>query len=194
MFETLLGVEEAQTDDFIRQFEEDPYPFYAMMREMGAVVRDPVLGIFHVTRVDEIEEVLKNPALFSSAANAPLVLDYFGVNMLHLDGDAHARLRGLISASFTPAAIAGYAGHLIAPVCDEILEGLRGRATTELCWDFCLKYPLTVIARMLNVPMSEFGRFQKWYQAIVGGMSDYPKRTERHPLGVKAANELSEFM
>ena len=42
-------------------------------------------------------------------------------------------------------AIASYAGHLIAPVCDAIVDELRGRKTTELCWDFCLKYPLTVL-------------------------------------------------
>lgn len=194
MFETLLGVSEAERDEFLRQFDADPYPFYRAMREMGPVVQDPVLGIFHVTHRDLIEEVLKNPAVYSSAANEPLVLPFFGVNMLHLDGDGHTRLRGLVSASFTPAAIAAYAAQMITPLCDATIDEMRGRATSEFCQDFCIRFPLRVIARMLNVPMRDFGRFSAWYTAIVDAMRDFPKVTEKHALGVKAAEELGDYL
>lgn len=195
VFQTLLGVSEEERDRFLRQFDEDPVPFLRALRDMGPVVQDPLLGIYHVMARAEIEAVLKNATLFSASANGPILNPLFGVNMAAMDGAAHARLRGLVSAAFTPAAVATYVESTIAPVADATIEGLRGRASCEFVWDFCIRFPLGVIARMLNVPLEDYGRFHAWYETIVEALRGAPLvPEEKQAAGARATRELGDFL
>src|SRR5438093_3637888 len=99
MMGNVLGVSEAEHGDFLRQFDDDPFPFYAALREMGSVVQDPVTGGYHVNGRDEIELALKSWEIFSSAPMS-VMSPFFGRNLFELDGAEHARVRGLIRASF----------------------------------------------------------------------------------------------
>lgn len=188
------GATAAEQEQLLRAFDEDPRPFYEAMRAMGPVFQDPVAGMFHVTARAEIEAVLKNSAVFSSAANEPVLVPLFGTNMLVLDGPAHARLRGLVSASFTPAAIQAFADRLLVPTCDEILAGFRGRERVEFVWDFCIRYPLTVIARMLDVAIDDYAKFHRWYEDIVAALCEYPLVTEKQAVARRAVAELQAFL
>src|SRR5438552_5229281 len=95
MMGNVLGVSEGEAAEFARQFDEDPFPFYAALREMGAVIQDPVTGGYHVNGRDEIEHALKDTAVFSSAPMSVLS-PFFGRNMFELDGAEHNRVRGLV--------------------------------------------------------------------------------------------------
>jgi cytochrome P450 len=195
VFESLLGVEESQHEHFIRQFDEDPYPFYKALRDMGPVVLDPVVGMYHVTGRDEIEAVLKDWQLFSSRANEPLLGRIFGPNLVQLDGAEHMRQRGLLSVAFTPSAVAKFADTLIVPELDFILGGMRGAKRIEFVGEFCFRYPLGVIGRWIGVQPGDHEKFTAWYKRIVDALRDYPLTPEARVVdGQEAVRQFRTYL
>src|SRR5258707_11563995 len=91
-------------------------------------------GFWLVLRHADVESVLRRPELFSSALGAtqirdpatPGALSYVRRMMLNMDPPEHARLRRLLSRSFTPRAVARLEdrirGHARA-ICDRVFTG-----------------------------------------------------------------------
>ena len=88
----------------------NPYPYYAEMRERAPLMWNERLGVFAVSRYEDVAFVLKNAALFSSAnirvAGSPVSVvspDKTEVpSLLNSDPPVHTRLRTLVSRAFTP--------------------------------------------------------------------------------------------
>jgi len=123
-----------------------PFDALARLRRAAPVAwvpEIPVLGwpegpgFWLVLRHADVESVLTRPKLFSSALGAtqirdpatPQALGYVRRMMLNMDPPEHARLRRLLSRSFTPRAVATLedriCGHARA-ICDRAFAGPRG--------------------------------------------------------------------
>ena len=48
-------------------FQQDPYDYYAALRDRAPVYRHESLGMFFISRYETVFEVLQQPRLFSSA-------------------------------------------------------------------------------------------------------------------------------
>jgi cytochrome P450 len=188
------AVSDEEPDALIAQFEENPYPFYEAMRAAGPVMQDPMLGIFHVTGRAEIEAVLKDYATFSAAANSAVVGPFLGDGFASIDGKAHVRLRSLVSMAFTPAAIEAWQERLVGPTVREILAPFQGRPSMELVEHFADRLPLTVIARMLDVPIAEFEVLRGWYHALCTAMLEFPRVTPNREKGLAASQAIIDFL
>ena len=86
-------------------------------------------------------------------------------NLLHLDGEAHRRLRSLVGPSFTPRAADRW-----RPVLREIITGLLDRVaqagTCDAVPDLAVPYPALTIARVVGAPEEDAGRLADWSQWI----------------------------
>src|ERR1700721_1565331 len=147
-------------------------PFDALARlrrdaPVGWVPEIPVLGwpegpgFWLVLRHEAVESVLTRPKLFSSSLGAtqirdpatPQALGYVRRMMLNMDPPEHARLRRLLSRSFTPRAVAKLEdrirGHARA-ICDRVFAGPRGEV--DFAKDVAADLPLLTLADVLGVP------------------------------------------
>ncbi len=102
---------------FSPEFRDDPYPSYGTMRDAGPVIRTP-FGSLMVTRYELVDRVLRSSAFRTPRgyrdANDPAGpprFDPTGPLSLHRrhwllfqSGDAHVRLRKLVTKVFTPRA------------------------------------------------------------------------------------------
>ena len=107
------------------RFKADPFGFYARLRETAPVYRIALPGkqsAWLVTRYDDVAAVLKDDRLVKDPLNIsaddrakqpwmPGFIKPLARNMLDVDGEEHARLRGLVHKAFTP----------------RLIEQLRGR-------------------------------------------------------------------
>ena len=147
-------------------------PFEALARLRRAapvawVPEIPVLGwpegpgFWLVLRHAEVESVLRRPELFSSALGAtqirdpatPGALRYVRRMMLNMDPPEHARLRRLLSRSFTPRAVAKLENRIrghARTICDHVLKGPRGEV--DFAKDVAADLPLLTLADVLGVP------------------------------------------
>ena len=52
---------------FLPEVKENPYPYYAYLREHAPAYHIEGLGFWALSRYDDVDFVLKNPSLFSSS-------------------------------------------------------------------------------------------------------------------------------
>jgi cytochrome P450 len=113
-------------------------------------------GFWAVTRHTDVLEASRNPQSFSSASGTsirdlPAEYNEFFGSMLNMDDPRHARLRGLVSAGFTPRTMAGIERDLAA-----IASGSVDRLIDEGPCDFvdvvASRLPLAAICRMMGIP------------------------------------------
>ena len=184
---------------------QDPYPYFARLREEAPVYRDANTGIVSVATYDLIMEVNRQPLVFSNDFSAQLrsgsvqeqdseelAIMKEGVlvanTMLTADPPAHTRYRKLAGQAFTFKRVEGMADY-IAQVTNDLIDRFAGEGRCEFKQSFANHLPMTVIADALGVPREDMDRFHRWSDAFIvqlGGMSDRETRLE-------AARRIVEF-
>src|SRR3954470_19300011 len=87
----------------------DPYPYFAELRELGAVVHLPANDVYALTRYDVIRTALGDPETFSSRSIGfnPMVNEALQGTSLASDPPVHGRLRATLTANLSPRALRG---------------------------------------------------------------------------------------
>jgi cytochrome P450 len=177
-----------------------PFDALARLRRVAPVAwvaEVPVLGwpegpgFWLVLRHADVESVLKRPSLFSSSLGAtqirdpgtPRALGYVRRMMLNMDPPEHARLRRLLSRSFTPRAVAKLEdrirGHARA-ICDHVFKGHRGEV--DFAKDLAADLPLLTLADVLGVPEQDRWLLFDWSNRVIGYQDpDYASSAEFDP-------------
>jgi cytochrome P450 len=99
-------------------------------------------------------------------------------NILHLHGEAHARLRGRVNHAFTPKAANGW-----RPVMRGFIEQLADALTPGSCeaiGEICKPYPAMTIARLVGAPVEDAPRLAEWSNWIQKQFAfDFQEHRER---------------
>jgi cytochrome P450 len=183
--------EQALFDGSILSDVRDPYPMFAAMRRSERVARVEVeRQVFYLAlRYDDVSQVLRDADTFSSSIMRSVMGPVMGRTILEMNGRTHTVHRGLVSNAFRPQAIERYATRLVEPLVDEIVGGIkRSGPRAELVSQLTNHYPLTVIARLLGVPISDYQQFQKWSLDLIG------YRATRPEPGLAASRALKAFL
>ncbi len=163
-------------DWFGPEVEADPERFYGDLRQSTSVVRNPLGAV--VIRREAAHSVLGDPRLISSilhlvraqGVTEGRLHDMISSSVIAVDGSDHARLRRLVSRSFTPRAAAQHRPAMRALV-DELIDGFAGRGRCEFVADFADHYPVQVICEVLGVPREDHEAFARWGDALTFALS-----------------------
>jgi predicted unusual protein kinase regulating ubiquinone biosynthesis (AarF/ABC1/UbiB family)/cytochrome P450 len=150
----------------------DPYARFERLRALGRAVPS-TLGVI-LTGYDDCQNALRNPALVSDADStfAPLLgeswrdnrsLALLADSLLFLEGKEHNRIRKLVAAAFTPAAVAGWhttiqhnADELLADVTSRLARG----ENVDLVASLARPLPIAVMAELLGLPHTDATHLQ----------------------------------
>lgn len=180
-------------------FYDDPFPYYAALREQDPVHRMPDGSVF-LTRYRDLEFVYKQPKLFSSDKHlefgakfgaCPLGTHHT-TSLVFNDPPLHTRVRRLVAGPLTPKAIAAIEPALCAWV-DGLLEGFEARGGGDLIEDFASAIPIEVIGNLLDVPREERGDLRDWSLAILGALEP-ALSPEAHRSGNAAVEEFEAYL
>lgn len=178
------------SDDALRVVDPDTYrsgpPFDALrrLREAAPVawVDEPALhgvaegpGFWLVLRHAECEQVLRDPATFSSWLGATQVrdaqdLEWVRRMMLNMDPPEHSRLRRMLSRSFTPRAVAALTGSIeatAAALVDRMVGG-QAEGSCDFAKDVAADLPLITLADVLGVPAEDRWLMFDWSNRVIG--------------------------
>ena len=86
-------------------------------------------------------------------------------NILHVNGDDHRRLRGLVNAAFTPRAVERYRPAMRA-ILGELVDRVASAGRCELVGAITKPYPSVVIATVMGAPLEDAGRLWDWSNLI----------------------------
>jgi cytochrome P450 len=157
-----------------------PYHLYAKARAEGPGV-DESLGAHVVSRYDEVVEVLRDNAGFSSAEvfGRPLPPpDSPGGQtsplLLVSDEPLHGRKRSLLARAFTPRQMRIWQPQVTA-LADQMIDTLCGLDEIEFVRDFAAPFPIRVVASVLGVQGADADQFRYWSEVVtrsLGGEED----------------------
>src|SRR5215210_5974298 len=93
------------------------------------------------------------------------LLEQMRRNILHINGEAHRRLRNLVNPAFTPRAADRW-----RPAMREFLERLWAplaeQQACEFVADFAKPYPSLTIATVMGAPLADAARLHEWSNLI----------------------------
>ena len=148
---------------------QDPYPFYAALRERDPVHRSRLVNAWVLSRHADIDAILRDHRRFSNdprkgtlsrqqRANLPADEEF---TMLFLDPPDHKRLRALVNKAFTPRAINALEPH-IRSLLGSLLDDIDDPAGFDLMKAVAQPLPVIVIAEMLGIPAEDRAQFKIW--------------------------------
>src|SRR4051794_13746974 len=82
-------------------------------------------------------------------------------NILHLNGDDHRRLRGLVNPFFTPRAVERWRP-LMRATLEELFGAVADAGHCDVVEALCKPYPSRVIATVMGAPLEDAGRLWDW--------------------------------
>ena len=182
----------------------DPYPIIARLRIEDPVHFVPGIGFWMVTRYDDVRRLFTD----ENVTNDPRAYEYFvpppegsfmrwatDHGLFSLPPDEHARVRRLVSAAFTPRAIARMTAQVLEVVARFAVPLRDHRGVVDLMAEFTDPIPNAVISRVTGVaaPGGEEIRFRELAQSTIRGFFTFgdPEARER---AVEAFAELAEWV
>ncbi|WP_394821813.1 cytochrome P450 [Pendulispora albinea] len=156
-------------DPFAREILDDPYPFYARVREASPCLFIERYSYYMVARYDDVVAAAKNHAVFSSTGGVGLEWNQRPMMPMY-DPPEHTRLRRLVAKYFAPRAVDVLADR-IAMFAEKALDGLLEAGRGDLVADVAEPLALGVIADVMGVPDADRGSFRKWADNVMADLS-----------------------
>jgi cytochrome P450 len=181
----------------------DPYPVYRQLRESGPVCRGgPGQWVF--PRHAEVSALLRDPRLgreypeqyqAMSIGEGP-ANDYLQRIVINRDGEAHVRLRRLLTKSLNPALVRRLA-RPIGMIVDRIIDGLADRGEWDLVTDLAVPVPMTVMSELLGIPAADRDAIARWSTSLAQTFAVFvpdEKRHEAHEAVLRLREYFAELL
>ncbi|MDX6741987.1 cytochrome P450 [Actinocorallia sp. A-T 12471] len=171
---------------------EDPYPFYARLREEAPVYRNEELDFWAISRHADVAAAFRDHALFSSGNGVSLDPSAWGpsahrtMSFLALDPPDHTRMRTLVSKGFTPRRVRDLSDDILRLTRRHLDPALEA-GDFDFVKDFAGKLPMDVICELTGVPEADRDELRRLADLVVHrveGINDVP------PEGMEAALTL----
>ncbi|EHI13294.1 cytochrome P450 [Mycolicibacterium thermoresistibile] len=160
----------------------DPYPVYRRIRERGPV--QPAGGNVTVfSSYADCDAVLRHPDSCSDGLKSTITRRQLAEGkdvrplgppgFLFLDPPDHTRLRGLVSKAFAPKVVRALEADIAAMV-DELLAAAEpGGEPFDVISGLAYPLPVTVICRLLGVPIEDEPRFRDASALLAQGLDPF---------------------
>ena len=180
-------------DPYDWRIHEDPYPFYARLREKAPVYHNEERDFFALSRHADVLSAFRDPELFSNAQGVSLERDVREaravMSFLAIDPPEHGRLRALVSSGFTPRRVRAQQTP-IRNLAHRYIDDFVEKGQCDFIEEFAGRLPMDVVSEMLGVPAPDRDALRAFADLVV-------HREEGNPAvpqaGMEAAAELLRY-
>ena len=156
-------------------FLDDPYPWYAALREHDPVHALEGGGVF-LSRYQHAIAVYRDPHASSDKkeefrpklGDSPLY-EHHTTSLVFNDPPLHTRVRRIIMGALNQRAIARMEIDVVRMV-DGLLEEMSVRKEMDFIEQFAAQIPVEVIGKLLDIPHAQRGPLRGWSVAILTGL------------------------
>jgi cytochrome P450 len=178
----------------VEALESDPYPIYKRLRDEEPVSWVESVGLWLVTRWDDVVYVDKTPDLFTGETEPSTLNRTFGKNLLGSEGDYHSRIRSIIYPAFRVAAIGHYPDEVIAPLAHELIDSFAGRGEVEFVSEFAEPLSARALRRALGLEDVAEETLRRWFVDLATGASNFEADAAKQKIADRASAEVDETL
>ncbi len=188
-------------------FLADPYPVLNALRESTRVFYDAGRERWFVSRHEDVRSCLRDKRLGRNFRHV-MEPEQIGVSpfdprwqpfwdverwsLLWLEPPDHTRIRKLVAAAFTPRSVEALR-EPARELARELLEPLAEAGEMELLYDYGQPYSISVICRMLGVPLDRHRDLLDWSHCMVK-MYEFDVPLEAAMAAAVAAGEFRDYV
>ena len=202
-----MSVTELGFDPASPAFLADPYPVYARLREAGPVLWHEPRQVYLLPRFEQVYAALRDRRLGRAFDHRYSAADFGRPepdprwarwqdserwSLLNLEPPDHTRLRRLVTAVFTPRAVAALRP-VIEGYSEQTLTRARDLGEFDLIADYAQPFSVAVICTLLGVPVDDGPRLLDWSHAIVK-MYEISTDDEHRAAAERAAGEFIDYV
>jgi len=185
----------------IEALADDPYPIFHELREREPVTWAPELGMWLLTRRDDIVQVLADWERFTTDSPRSTIRDIFGSHMLTTDGEEQIRYKRRFIGPFRRGKLEENLLGTVEGVLDDLMaeleadagdSGVEGRADLRAR----IARPLSVrsICRVLGLPDEDGPRLLHWYDHFAAALENFAGEPAVRSAGKGAAAEFRDYV
>jgi cytochrome P450 len=179
-------------------FLDDPYPWYAALRQHSPLHPLEGGGVF-VSRYEDALAVYRNPhassdkkAEFAPKLGDSPLYEHHTTSLVFNDPPLHTRVRRIIMGAVNQRAIARMEAD-VTRLVDALLEEMAAKGEVDFIADFAAQIPIEVIGNLLDIPRPERSPLRGWSIAILTGLE--PRLTpQMFDAGNRAVTEFVAYL
>ncbi|MEP6972984.1 MAG: cytochrome P450 [Actinomycetota bacterium] len=178
----------------VEALERDPYPIYERLRADEPVSWVESVGLWLVTRWDDVTFVDVHPDLFTAETHPSTMERTFGRNLLASEGAYHDRIRSIIEPAFRPGAVRGYATDAIGPIANELIDTFVTDGEVDIAHTFCEPLSVRVLKTVLGLGELSDETLQGWFESLGIGASNFEGDPEKQAIADAASQQVNETL
>ena len=171
----------------LEELERDPYPIYARLRDQEPVSWVPAVGLWLVTRHEDVRHVGLTPEVFTAATEPSTLNRTMGVNMLGSEGPDQRRVRRVVEPPFRPRDVEDRTQGMIPKLAHELIDAFETRGECDLFREFADPMSVRSLRFMLGLDEAPWEDLLHWNEGLMPGLANF----EGDPVKQAPADEAS---
>jgi cytochrome P450 len=177
----------------VEELERDPYPAYARLRADEPVSWVESVGLWLVTRWDDVSHVIKTPDVFTAETEPSTLNRTFGKNLLGSEGPYHQRIRSIVQPWFRNQAIGHYPAEVITPIATELIDAVASKGELELASGFAEPLSVRVLKRATGLGDAvDEETLHRWFHELALGAANFEGDEEKQSVADAASQEVND--
>ncbi len=174
----------------LADLERNPDPVLQRLRAEEPISWVPAMGMWLVTRWDDVARIEANPDLFTAATQPSLLARALGPNILTCDPPHHTRLQSILQPPFQSGGRSGdFVTGELAPLADRVLDEIDGDGF-DLMADYAQPLSAGALAVVLGLDHHGFDTMWRWCEGLCADLANF----ENDPgLAARAAEVKAEL-
>jgi cytochrome P450 len=157
----------------LEELERDPYPAYARLRDEEPVSFVPAVGLWLVTRHDDVKAVATDPATFTAATDPSTLNRTMGENMLGMEGPEQEWIRAITEVPFRPRDVEERTQGMIPRLAGELLDAIADRGEADLFRDYADPMSVRSLCFMLGLDGVPWRDILAWNEGLMPGLANF---------------------
>jgi cytochrome P450 len=174
----------------LEALERDPYPIYAQLRDEEPVSFVPAVGLWLVTRHDDVKRVATQPGTFTAATEPSTLNRTMGENMLGMEGAEQRWIRAITEVPFRPRDVEERTQGMIPRLANELIDGFAADGEADLFREYADPMSVRSLCFMLGLGDVPWQDILRWNEGLMPGLANFEADPEKQAPADEAARAL----
>ena len=176
----------------LEELERDPYPIYARLRDEEPVSWVPAVGLWLVTRYEDVRAVDLAPESFTGATDPSTLNRTMGVNMLGMEGPEQRWIRAITETPFRPRDVEDRTAGMIPRLAHELVDGFVADGEADLFRAYADPMSVRALRFMLGLEEVPWEDLLRWNEGLMPGLANFEGDPAKQAPADAASAELGE--